>query len=167
MTATATPIVHPLIALLDSLLENRAALANLRRGLGQPRSMAPDMHRYLMPLLPERISRWDEQSYYLVAALYGLHPKSTPTGNLGRHFARVLAQAGESGGEAVERRFVALLDAHPDDLDFHLRQAVGLLKAKEEIPVNWQQLLYDVMAWGRPDRRSDVQRRWAAGFWRR
>jgi len=129
--------------------------------------MAADMHRYLIPLLPERISRWDEQCYYLIAALYGLHPKPAPSGNLGDHFAQALAQAGEAGGEAVERRFVALLDAHPDDLDFYLRQAISYLKAKEEISVNYQQLLYDVMAWNHAERRVQVQRRWARGFWRR
>ncbi|HXF64756.1 MAG TPA: type I-E CRISPR-associated protein Cse2/CasB [Caldilineaceae bacterium] len=158
---------HPLILLLGSLQENRAAMAHLRRGLGQPRSMAPEMHRYLLPLLPERISRWDEQSYYLIAALFALHPKSTTTGNLGEHFARTVAQAGDSGREAVERRFIALLDAHPDDLAFHLRQAIGYLRAREETPVHWQRLLYDVMDWGRHDRRPEVQRRWAQGFWRR
>lgn len=159
--------VHPLIALLDSLQDNRAALAALRRGLGQPRSMAADMHRYLIPLLPERISRWDEQCYYLIAALYGLHPKPAASGNLGDHFAQAKSQAGEAGAEAVERRFIALLDAHPDDLAFYLRQAISFLKGKEETAVNYQRLLYDVMAWNDPERRVQVQRRWAQGFWRR
>lgn len=166
-TAASTPNEHPLIVFLNSLQENRAALASLRRGLGQPRSMAPDMHRYLLPLLPERISRWDEQSYYLIAALFAFHPKSTTTGNLGNHFAVIAAQAGDSGRETVERRFITLLDAHPDDLAFHLRQAAGFLKSKDEVPVNWQQLLYDVMGWGRDQRRPEIQRRWAQGFWRR
>lgn len=158
---------HPLLLLLHSLQDNRAAMAHLRRGLGQPRSMAPEMHRYLLPLLPDRISRWDEQSYYLIAALFASHPRSTTTGNLGEHFARTIVQAGDSGREAVERRFMALLDAHPDDLAFHLRQAIAYLRAREETPVNWQRLLYDVMDWGRHNRRPEVQRRWAQGFWRR
>lgn len=163
----AIPPVHSLIVLLDSLREDRAALANLRRGLGRPRSMAPEMYRYLVPLIPEGIGGWREQSHYLIAALYALHPKNTTEGNMGSHFNRAVAQAGESGSEAIERRFVALLDAHPDDLAFFLRQAVSYLKSKEEIPINWQQLFYDVLAWNHEERRGEVQRRWANDFWRR
>ncbi len=159
--------LHPLITWLESLQEDRAALAALRRGLGRPRSMAPEMYRYMIPLVPPRLSWWDEQSYYLIAALYGLHPKSTLHGNLGEHFAQAGGQAGDAGAEAIERRFIALLDAHPEDMDFHLRQAVSFLKSKEEIPINWHQLLYDVMAWNHDERRAQVQRRWANGFWRR
>jgi CRISPR system Cascade subunit CasB len=57
-----------------------------------------------------------------------------------------------------------LLAAHPDDLDFHLRQAVSFLKSRD-VPVNWHQLLSDVLAWGHPERY--VQRRWARAFWGR
>jgi CRISPR system Cascade subunit CasB len=159
--------VRPLIPALESLREDRAALANLRRGLGQPRSIAPAMQPYLISLIPEDATRWQEQSHYLIAALYALHPKNTTEGNLGQHFNRAVAQAGEGGGEAIERRFVALLDAHPEDLAFHLRQAVSFLKSKEEIAINWQRLFYDVLAWNHDERRADVQRQWARGFWRR
>jgi CRISPR system Cascade subunit CasB len=163
---TTTP-VRPLIPALEAWRDNRAVLANLRRGLGEPRSMAPAMHPYLLPLIPAGATRWQEQSHYLIAALYALHPKNATEGNLGHHFNRAVAQAGEGGGEAIERRFVALLDAHPEDLAFHLRQAVSFLKSKEEIPINWQRLFYDVLAWNHDLRRGEVQRQWATGFWRR
>jgi CRISPR system Cascade subunit CasB len=71
--------------------------------------------------------------------------------------------AGKAGSEeAVERRFVALLNAHPEDLDKHLRHAVSLLKA-HEIPVDWLRLLGDLRGWGNPERY--VQRNWARAFW--
>ena len=60
-----------------------------------------------------------------------------------------------------------LLSAHPDDLGDYLRQAVSLLKSKD-VPVNWQRLLKDVLAWKRRDERPrlKVQKRWARNFWR-
>jgi CRISPR system Cascade subunit CasB len=62
----------------------------------------------------------------------------------------------------VERRFVALLNCHQDDLDHHLRQAVSLLKSKDA-PVDWAELLKDIQRWDNDDRL--VQRRWARAFW--
>jgi len=65
---------------------------------------------------------------------------------------------------AVERRFTALLTAHPDDLPFFLRQAIGFLKSKE-VPVDWHQLFVDMLAWGHPS--GYVQKQWARAFWGR
>ena len=63
----------------------------------------------------------------------------------------------------VEKRLVALLNCHQDDLPDHLRHVISLLKAKD-IFINWLQLLNDVQNWQRESR--DVQRRWARQFWR-
>jgi CRISPR system Cascade subunit CasB len=82
------------------------------------------------------------------------------SGNLGDHLACTIAT--DADRAAVERRFVALLKAHPDDLAGQLRQAISFLKAKE-VPVNWSQLLLDMCAWDHPQRY--VQRRWATAFW--
>jgi CRISPR system Cascade subunit CasB len=81
---------------------------------------------------------------------------------MGRHFAKARDREGDD--TAIERRFTALLAAHPDDLDGYLRQAVSFLRSKE-VPVDWHQLLTDVMAWGHPDRY--VQQQWARAFWGR
>lgn len=71
---------------------------------------------------------------------------------------------GEGGEPGVERRFVALLNCHRDDLPAHLRHAVGLLKSKE-IPVDWAELLHDILRWDSESR--SVQRAWARAFWGR
>lgn len=147
--------------------EDRAALAALRRGLGQPPGYAPEMHPYVVPFLPKDAypNSWAEQSYYTVASLYGLHPDIGTGENLGHHFAQTL-DPNPDYNQAIERRFSALLTAHPDDLAFYLRQAISFLKSKE-VPVNWHQLMWDVLAWGDPYRQPEVQKRWAGGFWRR
>jgi CRISPR system Cascade subunit CasB len=145
------------IIFLDSLREDRAALAALRRGLGQPPGSQPAMYRYVEPFLHDRRQ---EPFYYLIAALFAYHPKPEGRGNMGDHFAR--ARDPHSDSTAVERRFVALLAAHPEDLHFYLRQAVSFLRSKE-IAVNWLQLLADLRGWGHPERY--VQHAWARAFW--
>ena len=153
---------HPFITHLESLRDDRGALAALRRGLGQPPGTVADMYRYVVPWLSDETTRWLEDAYYLVAALFAYHPAEGGIGNMGRHFARARDPQGDD--TALERRFTALLSAHPDDLDFYLRQAVSFLKSKE-VPVNWHQLLPDLLAWGHPDRY--VQKQWARAFWGR
>jgi CRISPR system Cascade subunit CasB len=162
-----TTLEHQFVSYLETLVEDRAALAALRRGLGQPPGSVPDMYRYVVRYLPKDAypNSWTEQSYYLIAALYALHPASAPEGNLGSHFARTFDPKADNN-EATERRFTALLTAHPDDLAFYLRQAVSFLKSKE-VNINWHQLMWHVLAWSDPDRRTGVQKRWAAQFWRR
>lgn len=156
-----TTQIHPFITHLQMLAEkeNRGALAALRRGLGQPPGGAPEMFRYVESYLAERRSIQQEAAYYLVASLFGLHPESTQEGNLGAHLAQTRTQGGE---EALDRRFTALLAAHAEDLPNYLRQVISFLKSKN-IPVNWNQLLWDLQDWDREDHR--VQKRWANAFW--
>lgn len=152
---------HPFAAYLEGLADDRAALAALRRGLGQAPGTAAEMYPYVVPRLPAGISRGEEDAYYTVAALFAFHPAATQSGNLGDHLARTIAS--DADRAAVERRFVALLKSHPEDLPGQLRQAISFLKSKE-VPVNWSQLLRDICAWDHPARH--VQRRWANAFWR-
>jgi CRISPR system Cascade subunit CasB len=148
------------VAYLESLGEDRAALAALRRGLGQPPGAEPQMYRYVEPWLTEA-NRHREKDYYLVASLFAYHPAEGGQGNMGDHFAQACDP--NSDNSAIERRFVALLAAHPEDLHFYLRQAVSFLKSKKEVPVNWERLLADLYGWGHPDRY--VQHSWARAFW--
>jgi len=153
---------HPFVTYLESLAEDRGALAALRRGLGQPPGTVAAMYPYVVPRLPANAERWLEDAYYLIAALYAMHPTAGGSGNMGSHFRRA-AEADPERREAIERRFTRLLAAHPDDLPDALRQAVGYLRSAE-VPIHWHQLLRDVLAWGHPERY--VQRSWAKAFWR-
>jgi len=150
------------ISYLEEHRDDRAMLAALRRSLGQPIGTVPDAYRYVVPWLPDDAPPWHEAAYYLVAALFAYHPAAGGEGNMGHHFARARVPGWDN--TAIERRFTALLAAHPDDLDFYLRQAVGFLRSRE-VPVNWCQLLADVLDWGHPARY--VQRQWARAFWSR
>ena len=147
--------------------ENRAALAALRRGLGKRPGEVSDPSPYVDPWLTPDASRRDEEAHYLVASLFGLHPVSlSPTAgnysprNLGASLERLLTE-GNRG--AVQRRSIAALNSHREELGDHLRHLVGLLGARRA-PVDWAQLLHDVERWDNPHR--CVQREWARAFWR-
>lgn len=154
---------HPLITFLQEHCEERAMLAALRRGLGQPPGSIPDMFPYVVPFVGDDMRGWREETLYLIAALFGMHPESIATGNLGTHLRRLTEELGDAA--ATERRFQQLLSAEPEMLPNLLRQMVGLLRSKD-IPINWQQLLVDVLQWDRPERRRKVALSWAREFWK-
>jgi CRISPR system Cascade subunit CasB len=153
---------HPFVDYLETLRErdDRGALADLRRGLGEPPGTAPSMYRYVVPFLPKDPPSWVERAYFMVAALFAYHPKPGGRGNMGKHFAAARDPQGDDA--ALERRFTALLAAHQDDLDFYLRQAVSFLRSKE-IPIDWHRLIRDIQNWGHPE--GYVQKAWARAFW--
>lgn len=148
------------VAYLESLREDRAVLAALRQGLGQPPGAAPQMYPYVEPWLAKVHKARLEEVYYLIAALFAYHPQPGGSGTMGHHFASVRKLT--ANNTAIERRFTALLAAHWDDLPFYLRQAVSFLKDKA-IPVNWTQLLTDIQGWEHPN--GYVQHRWARAYW--
>ena len=161
--------VARLVRGLERLIEreNRAALAALRRGLGKEPGGAPEMFPIIVPLLPAaRLRRRDEACAYLIASLFGMHPRSWKAEGSGRRSRnlgaslRQLRQRTES--EGPQRRFVALLNSDADDLGHRLRDVIGLLR-DAGLPVDWEQLTRDILAWERADR--EVQLRWARAFW--
>jgi CRISPR system Cascade subunit CasB len=166
------PLILPFVTYLEHLHESaqkgnggsKAALATLRRGLGKSPGEATGMFRYVMPLLPENSHPGRERAYFTVASLFALHPMSTAAdASMGTHFAALRSQNPQNA-ESLERRFTALLAAHPDDMQSHLRQAVTLLKSKD-VAINWSRLLNDLANWSHPDWSEGIKTRWARDFW--
>ncbi|MCX5887976.1 MAG: type I-E CRISPR-associated protein Cse2/CasB [Deltaproteobacteria bacterium] len=161
---------YPLIDYLEKLVrdQDRGAMAALRRGVGKAPGTAMEMHRYVAPFLPKNSFRREEENYYVVAALFAYwHQGETnvaahPPDNLGASLARLRTP---DTGPSLDLRFTALLKSHRDDLPTHLRQAVGLLKSKENVPVHWRNLYRDLRNWDSED--GWVQRAWAKSFWGR
>lgn len=139
---------------------DRATLAVLRRGMGKPPGTAPEMHRFVVPLLDPDAPPARDESYYLVASLFAWHPCSATDGSFGASM-RALRSGTATGG--AERHMNALLAADRDGLPEHLRHCVSLLKAND-IGVDWAALLRHLTAWETPC--GWVQRLWAQAFWR-
>ncbi len=138
--------------------QNRAALANLRRGLGKPPKTVMEMYPYLGQFLLHEPNHKYETAVFIVAALFAYYSDAPGNvGNLGDSIRRM-----KDDSDSIEKRFVALLNAKAEDLPYYLRQIIGLLKSKE-IAVNWNQLFKDVKNWNSDKRR--VQNAWARSFW--
>jgi CRISPR type I-E/ECOLI-associated protein CasB/Cse2 len=134
--------------------EDRGALADLRSGLGKrPEEMAR-IHRYVVPYLPDK--NYNDRWYYLIATLFGYYPEHRGNYSLGKAFKPLRTKS-----TSMETRFIALLNAHYEDLDKHLRYTVSLLKANEQ-PLDWFQLFQDLLQWDSPE--GHVQLRWARDF---
>lgn len=148
--------------------EDRGALAALRRSLQDPTGMAAVACPYVVPSLPRAEDPYRDRAFFLIGALFALHPERGGEGvSLGHAFrAMNIDQEGPAGrdrdNESLRRRFVALLDADAEDLPEHLRHAVSLARARQK-PLDWARLLRDVLAWRDPSRR--VQHRLARDFW--
>lgn len=136
--------------------EDRGALADLRSGLGKNPGEMARVHRHVVPYLPD--SRYSDRWYYVLATLFGLFPEHRKNTTIGEAFRPL-----RSKSESSEARFIALLNAHPDDLDEHLRHAVSLLKSNER-PFDWFQLLDHLLNWDHPE--GYVQLRWARDFYK-
>jgi len=136
--------------------EDRRALADLRSGLGKKPGEMARVHKHIVPYLPK--NNYNDRWYYATATLFGSFPKYKNGYSLGRAFRTLRAKS-----DSMEARFIALINAHPDDLDDHLRHAVSLLKANEQ-PLDWFRLLYDLIQWDHPD--GHVQLRWARDFYK-
>jgi CRISPR system Cascade subunit CasB len=140
--------------------ENRGALAALRRGLGKSPGTAPEMFPWIVPFLSGLGPR-QSNDFFLVGALWGLHPSNVPKGNMGTIMREVRGSQG--GSDSTEKRFIAMLNARREDLPGHLRHAVALAKG-QDLAVNWAQLLADLRAWDVEN--HPVQLAWAREFWR-
>jgi CRISPR system Cascade subunit CasB len=133
--------------------------------VGKAPGEAAETFPHVVPRLPRAVSPADEWAYYLVAGLFAWHPQrwlgeeagSRPS--LGASLARLRRQ---TQSDSAERTTVALLNSHRDDLAERLRRAVALLRS-HDVPVDWAQLLRDLLRWHLPSR--EVQRRWARDFW--
>lgn len=139
---------------------SRSTLAMLRRGLGKEPGEDANIMRHVARWLPTDAAPWKERPYYQIAPLFALHPLEGGTGDMGSHFRDLLQ--GKQNEEALERRFTALLNAHEDELGWHLRQAVSLCKSNN-VAIDWHALFRDVRGWGHPTRW--VHRKWSRSFW--
>lgn len=136
--------------------EDRGALAELRSDLGKEPGKMSRVHKHVVPYLPEK--RWSDRWYYVTATLFGLFPKHQKGRSLGEALRPL-----KSESASMEARFVALLNAHPDDLDDHLRHVVSLLKSHEQ-PLDWFRLFEDLLQWDHPE--GHVQLKWARDFYK-
>jgi CRISPR type I-E-associated protein CasB/Cse2 len=109
--------------------------------------------------LPPETKPYEEEIFFLVATLYPL-TESGGKGNFGAAMRRIRPTKDDEA-QGLDRLMQLLLDAQGERLSFLLRQSVRRL-ADHEIPVNWPNLLADLLKWN--DRERRVQNRWARNY---
>lgn len=178
---TTATIAESFVEWLQKLVENkdRARLAALRRGMLLEPSQFYELFSIIPPRFLDRADPKELQARLMVAILFASHQGSFPASetrkrrqNLGASLRQLaikkLKKAGGEHGpddelpESLKRRLDALLAARSEDLFYHLRQVIRLLKS-EEIPVDWVQLLTDLRHWDSDDRW--VQWSWSRSFY--
>jgi len=146
--------------------EDRAAMACLRRSLShEPGAYAP-AYPYVEPFVgqDDRSDSPRRMALYVTAGLFAMHPVE----ETGVHYAQALAELMlEKESKSIEKRFIGLLESHPEDLHVHLRRATSLLAAERK-GFDYTKLCRDLMRWydiWRLTLSDRVRRKWARKFY--
>lgn len=146
---------------------DRGALAHLRRSLSFEPGQYPRAYPYVERFVGKDTysdNSW-RKALYLTAGLFALHPVQQSDVSFASAFG---GMGHERNNKSIEQRFIALLDAGPDGLPFHLRQAISLLAADCR-GVDYVALLEDLARWLNPldgETHDRLRRRWARDFYR-
>ena len=164
--------------------ENKAALANLRRGVGCEPGELPQLFGIILMDLPEKFMSEDgvptkeEWSCYIALTLYALHQQGNETGNqpmhteerknLGEAMWELASSYEDSNAEQRMLQRMRMLSTSADmkELSYHLRGVVQLLKSKG-IPLNYRILAADLYELQCLDGKKHVHLRWGQSFFQR
>jgi len=145
--------------------------AVLRRSLSFYPGQFPAAFPYVEPFLTDKDQGWRREAHYLVAGLWAMHwreGRSDKPVMLAQACAthdgeqrRKLSAEDSKKLTAMERRFVALLDADSDQLPYRLRQMVALLA---EQSIDFAKLLTDLLFWNAEGKRT--RNTWARDYYR-
>lgn len=146
---------------------DRGALAALRHSLafepGAYPGAFPYVERFAGSAVDERDAR--RLALYAVAGLFAIHPVQCAQ-SFAASFGQLMSRRGSEG---VEKRFIALLGADPENIVVYLRQAISLLAA-DNIGCDYVRLLDDLSRWmnanADPASLDRLRQLWARDFYR-
>lgn len=160
----------------------RAALANLRRGVGRAPGEIPELWGAFLQDFPEEMQSRDgiptpsEWAVYLALTFYAMHQRGSSVasenmnreGNgfrFGQAVRRLVPPEQEPWESSVLKRFNALATAtHAPERSEHLRGMIQLLRAKG-IPLDYPQLAADLYLL-QTGAAQQVRLRWGQDFYR-
>lgn len=148
----------------------RGVLADLRRGARTAPMVPPRVFKHVAEFFPEEENaftyRPKTDAMLITACLFATHP--SPSEAKGENMGDTLRLVrGKKDSDSIEKRFLAMLAAGPDELPNHLRHAVSLAKAAD-VKINWRQLLRDLESLldASGNKRRHTVEKWAQHFWR-
>ncbi|MDO4564490.1 MAG: type I-E CRISPR-associated protein Cse2/CasB [Clostridia bacterium] len=156
----------------------RAALANLRRGIGREPGSIPELWGLTLEGMPAELYSQNgvptrgEWAVYIALTMFALHQqgkdlKRSPMNCKDISLGRAVRKLVEGDDEKrVKRRFDKVVTADsPQELSHHLRGLVQLFKSKD-IPLDYAQLSADLFLFQFESPRDTVRLRWAQDFYR-
>lgn len=155
----------------------RAALANLRRGIGRSPGELPELWgSFLQEMPPEFFAQSGtptaaEWAVYLALTLFALHqqsqdkPMCAQGAGIGQAVRRLAAGQREDPQESgAFKRFSALITSDSiEEVSHHLRGLVQLLRS-EGLPLDYPQLAFDLFELQFPDSAPRVKLRWGQDY---
>jgi len=152
---------------LQTMDGDRGKLATLRKGLIENQAQAT------WPLLSRFINfdrPYQRKALQTIAGLYAHHPKNADNGNFGSLCCRLLdtdekqkIAQGESG--PISKHFQYALAANRDEIFPRVRRLV-LRAKKDDIPVNYIQLVNDLLGWQQSYQKDRIKLAWGKAFWK-
>ena len=168
---------------IQRLVHSKAALAQLRRGIGKELGELPGLLGFVLPA--EEITSWHEgeamieRAIYTSITLYAFHQQgndncvssglddedqSISSRNSFGHAIRSLARK-KGNEEAVLRRFNKVLSAKDlMELAIHARGLIGLLR-KEKISLDYPSFAIDLYWFQQPDTRRSTLLKWGKDYY--
>ena len=156
----------------------RAALAELRRGVGKKPGDIPQLWGYFLQDMPEELFGTNEPSkaewaIYTTLTLFALHqqgkdPKTDCMYKEGYSFGTAVNRLvhDEDERERVARRFYAVATASSmEELSHHMRGIIQLLRG-EGIPIDYPMLAADLYRYQFNSLVSNVRLKWGQDFYR-
>jgi CRISPR system Cascade subunit CasB len=169
---------------IKGLFHSKAALAQLRRGIGKEIGELPDLLGFVLPT--DEITSWAageemvEKSIYTALTLYAFHQQGSDRcmsagleekvvavsyKNSFGHAVRNLVKSDQNKEAAVTRRFDKVLTAQDvTELAIHARGLIGLLK-KENITMDYPSFAVDLYWFQQQDVRRRVLLKWGKDYY--
>lgn len=156
----------------------KAALANLRRGIGYAPGELPQLWGEFLMDMPEELYGFEGQpsraewAVYIALTLFALHqqghdPAAEPMHREGQSLGAAVAQLASDDDEQARilRRLNAAATANSiPALAHYLRGLVQLLRG-ESIPLDYPALAGDVFDYQNPEKAARVRLRWGQDFY--
>lgn len=173
--------VQRLMGMADASRQ-RAALAQLRRGVGRKPGDDPALWNILFEDLPEEMLSWtgeatrEEWAIHTALTLFALHqqgrdpmrePMNAWDRSLGRAAALLVAQQGEDSRLRIARRFNQVATASSiEELAHYLRELILLLRSAG-IGLDYPMLASDLYQYQIADLAPRIRLRWGQDFYRK
>lgn len=157
----------------------RAALARLRRGVGEEIGDCPDVWDVLLEELDDDLMNRRnapsraEIAIFTALTLFAVHQQGKYPDKMSRGKSsfgaavKKLIDPDHNNEKAIKRRFDAVITAKDyKELSHHARGLIQLLKSKD-IPLSYPQFAKDVYLFQIPEIKNDVKLRWGEDYYRK